>query len=318
MNYDNLNQRIIRSSVDWSGTGLRLDQYLAGRFTYRSIGEWRERIASGEILLNEKLSPPESILQLHDKIEYFPGDLPEPEAELHYNVVYEDETLLVIDKPGNLCVHPSGPFFKHTLWHLLSTRYGKIHLVNRLDRETSGLLIAAKNPAAAAKLGSPRWPMRKEYLALVFGKFQMPCDAYGFLVSDTASQVRKKRKFVFGERPPANAVKPESSRTRLLPEKSGEHFSLVRAIPETGRLHQIRATLFSLGFPLVGDKLYGPDDEIYLKIRSGSITPEDQRKLILKRQALHSAELCFKHPVSGKEIAAKAPLPAEFASDLPF
>ena len=154
---------MIRSSIDWSGVGLALDQFLAGRFTYRSLEEWRERIRSGEILLNGTMVEPERRLELHDCVEYFPGDLPEPEADLRYRIAYEDETVLVVDKSGNLCAHPSGPFFRHTLWHLLSTRFGQIHLVNRLDRETSGLLLVAKNSSAAAKLGRPGWPVRKEY-----------------------------------------------------------------------------------------------------------------------------------------------------------
>ncbi len=312
MEHEGLERRVIRTSVDWSGAGAMLERYLAGRFTYRSSEEWRERIRDGEILLNGAPVEPERILALHDCIEYFPGDLPEPEADLSYRIAYEDDDLLVVDKPGNLCVHPSGPFFKHTLWHLLSSRYGKIHLVNRLDRETSGLLIAAKNPQAAAKLGRPGWPVRKEYLALVFGNFENPVEANGFLVPDTGSVVRKKRRFIFGERPPAGAVHPESARTILLPEQGRGGTSLVRAIPRTGRLHQIRATLCSLGFPLVGDKLYGPDESIYLKIRSGAITPEDETRLILSRQALHSAHLEFQHPVSGQEIVTDSPLPVEF------
>lgn len=151
--FEDLTRRVIRSSIDWSGVGLRLDDYLAARFTYRSADEWRERIARREILVNDLPAEPERILALHDRLEYFPGDLPEPEAELSYRIAYEDDELLIVDKPGNLCVHPSGPFFRHTLWHMLCSVYGKIHLVNRLDRETSGLLIAAKNPKVAAKLG---------------------------------------------------------------------------------------------------------------------------------------------------------------------
>ena len=312
MNAPDLTRRVIRSSVDWSGAGLRLDQYLAGRFTYRAIDEWRQRIAGGEILLNDRVVPPETTLELHDKIEYFPGDLPEPEADLRYDVVYEDEFLLAVSKPGNLCVHPSGPFFKHTLWHMLSLKYGRIHLVNRLDRETSGLLLVAKTAAVAAKLGSPRYPIQKEYLALVFGTFPGECDAKGFLVPDETSMVRKKRRFVPGDRPPSGAIHPESCRTRFRAEQCSERFSLVRAFPETGRLHQIRATLFSLGFPLVGDKLYGPDERIYLKIRSGGITPEERAALILPRQALHAERLRFPHPVTGAEIVAESPPPPEF------
>lgn len=315
--FEDLNRRVIRSSIDWSGVGLRLDEYLAGRFTYRSLEEWRERIARGEIMRNGERTGPEVSLALHDSIEYFPGDLPEPEADLSYRIAYEDEELLIVDKPGNLCVHPTGPFFKHTLWHLLCSKYGKIHLVNRLDRETSGLLIAAKNPKAAAKLGKPSWPVRKEYLAVVFGSFRERVEAYGFLVQDTTSPVRKKRRFAFGERPPAGAVKVESARTLLLPEQPGDKFSLVRALPETGRFHQIRATLYSLGFPLAGDKLYGPDDSIYLRIRSNAISEEDRARLVLPRQALHSARLELRHPVSGETLRVDSPLPLELGACIP-
>lgn len=171
----------------------------------------------------------------------------------------------------------------------------------------------AKNPAAAAKLGRPGWPVRKEYLALVFGRFEQEVDAAGFLVPDTESAVRKKRRFVTGERPPAGAVHPESAHTLFAPEQTGGRFSLVRAVPVTGRLHQIRATLFSLGFPLVGDKLYGPDETLFLKLRSGELTAADREKLILPRQALHSTLLEFRHPVSGEMVTVKSPMPEEFA-----
>ncbi len=311
--YDNLNRRVIRSSVDWSGVGFTLSEYLAGRFTYRTIEEWNLRIDAGEIRLNGMLVDPNCRLELHDQIEYFPTDMVEPEADLHYRIACEDDALLVIDKPGNLCVHPSGPFFKHTLWHLLSSKYGEIHLVNRLDRETSGLLIATKSSSVAAKLNNPSWTIHKEYLAVVFGKFTERIEANGFLVPDHTSKVRKKRRFVLGTCPPDGAIHPESARTLLLPEYHNELFSLVRALPETGRLHQIRATLFSLGFPLVGDKLYGPDEEIFLRIHLNSITPIDRERLVLPRQALHSARLLFRHPNTNAEISVESPLPAEFA-----
>ena len=310
--FDDLSRRVIRSSVDWSNAGNRLIDYLAGRFTYRSAEEWRVRIADGEIMLNGERVAPETLLNQHDIIEYFPGDIPEPPANLDYKVVFEDDTLLVIDKPGNLCVHPAGPFFKHTLWHLLSSRYGKVHIINRLDRETSGLLIAAKTPAAAARLSSRNWELHKEYLALVFGEFGAETDAKGFLVPDTGSAVRKKRRFVFDMPMERNGM--ESSRTILRLECSvpGGR-SLVRAIPETGRLHQIRATLYSLGFPMVGDKLYGPDERIYLKIRNQEITEAEKALLVMDRQALHSASLAFKHPVTGEMLNFESPLPDDFA-----
>ena len=76
--FESLERRVIRTSIDWSGAGQRLDEYLAGRFTYRSLSEWRDRIAAGEIMLNGESPDPSRLLELHDRIEYFPGDLPEP------------------------------------------------------------------------------------------------------------------------------------------------------------------------------------------------------------------------------------------------
>ena len=303
-------QRIIRTSVDWSNTGMVLVQFLAGRFTYRTIDEWTDRIKSGEITLNGKSVQPEYILQMHDCIEYHPQDIPEPPARKDYRIIFEDDNILVIDKPGNLCVHPSGPFYQNTLWYLLRQNYPHIHFVNRLDRETSGLLLAAKSPETARKIAETDAVSNKSYLAIVHGKFTENINADGFLVSAN-SVIRKKRHFV--RENPEN-LPAESSITYLSPEKSGENFSLVRAVLGTGRTHQIRATLCSLGFPLVGDKLYGVNENFFLKQKSEDFTPEEVKQLILKRQALHSTSFTFLHPASGETMEFTTPLPGELQS----
>ena len=301
--------RIIRTAVDWSGAGLLLIDYLAGRFTYRTADEWRERIAGGEITLNGKIVSPEATLQLHDVIEYHPGDLVEPPAELDYRTVYEDDLVLVVDKPGNLCVHPSGPFFRNTLWHLLRERYEDVHFVNRLDRETSGLLLATKTSAAAAKLAKRGQVRNKVYQVIVHREFPDALEARGFLVP-AGGIIRKKRRFVA----PMPEVPPfESAATVFRCLRRGGGFSLVRAELETGRMHQIRATLSSLGFPVAGDKLYGLDDGFYLKQRNGELTDADREKLIFSRQALHSSELEYADPVTGEVRRFVSPLPPELA-----
>lgn len=303
-----LSQRIIRTSIDWSGNGLTLIDFLSGRFTYRSKEEWITRINSGEITLNNKIVPPETLLVLHDCVEYRPEDIEEPPADLDYRIVFEDEFLLVIDKPGNLCMHPAGPFFKHTLWHLLCSKYGTIHFVNRLDRETSGLLLAVKEPKLAKQLAKS--VSFKRYLAVVHGEFPEELLAEGFLV-DANSVVRKKRKFVsqMPDNPPF-----ESAKTAFVRQKYVNGMSLVEATLFTGRMHQIRATLFSLGFPVAGDKLYGPDERFYLKQSSGELSADDRAKLLISRQALHSAELEFIHPQSKEKLVFNSPLPAELQS----
>ena len=307
-------ERIIKTGVTWNGEGLTLVNYLAGRFTYRSPEEWAQRIDSGEITVNGSKEAPEYLLKLHDVIEYRPGDIEEPPASLDYRIIYEDEKLLVVDKPANLCVHPSGPYFKNTLWYLLKERFGDIHLVNRLDRETSGLLIAAKDPACAAKLAKMQNDISKTYMVMVHGDMPERLSAKGFLFDDAASNVRKKRKFAPGERPPAGVLKIESSWTELFCLEQCSGFSLAAAVLKTGRMHQIRATVFSCGFPVVGDKLYGVDENLFLKLRTDSLTEEDKQKLILPCQALHSSRLEFLHPNSGEKLVFNSPCPEFWSS----
>ena len=302
-------ERIIKTGVTWNGEGLTLANYLAGRFTYRSLEEWQKRIELREITVNGNSVPPEYILKLHDVIEYRPGDIEEPPACLDYIVVFEDEHLLVINKPANLCVHPSGPYFKHTLWYLLKERFGDVHLVNRLDRETSGLLIAAKTSDVAAKLAKMQNEISKSYLVMVHGQLPQHLSAKGFLFDDAQSNVRKKRKFAPGERPPKGALKIESAWTELYSLEQKEGFTLAAAQLKTGRMHQIRATVYSLGFPVVGDKLYGRDENLFLKLRTDSLNSKDQEMLLLPWQALHSARVSFPHPVTGENLTFTAPFP---------
>ena len=293
-----LAQRIIRTSIDWSGTGLTLADFLAGRFTYRSKEEWISRINSGEITLNERIVPPDTLLAMHDCIEYRPGDIEEPPADLDYRIVFEDDQLMVIDKPGNLCMHPAGPFFKHTLWHLLCTGFDHpIHFVNRLDRETSGLLLAAKDPKLAKKL--LKNVAAKRYQVIVHGEFPADMVAEGFL-TDAHSVVRKKRRFV-DQMPDAPPF--ESAKTAFVRQRCANGLSLLEATLFTGRMHQIRATLFSLGYPVAGDKLYGLDETLYNKISTQSFTDDDRRKLILPNQALHCSNLEFTHPVNKQKFS---------------
>lgn len=302
-----LERRIVRCNIDWSGAGMSLIDFLSSRFTYQSREKWVEHIENNELMVNGKIGSCSQILLLHDTIEYQPPELPEPPADFNYKVVYEDEVLAVVDKPGNLCIHPSGPFFRNTLWRLLSERYGEVHFLNRLDRETSGLVLVALNSQAAAKLNKLREQFTKEYQVLVHGRFEQIIEANGFLISDGAEAIRKKRRFVW--KIPPEAVKVENVLTWFTPETPGDEFSLVRARLGTGRMHQIRATLLALGYPVAGDKLYGLDEQFYLKQRVEGLTNSDRQRLVFPRQMLHASDLSFPHPVSGKIMNFSSPAP---------
>ena len=313
---DKLARRQFYSHVPEAEDGTPLADYLAAHFSRFDREGWTQAIQEGLVTVNDLPARPGAAVKRHDRVGYWPPEMPEPDAELHYRVVYEDDSLLVIDKPGNLCVHPTGPFFRHTLWHLVGVRYGEIRFVHRLDRETSGLIIAARTRRAAAAMDNGNTPVRKEYLALVTGDFRGRIHAEGFLVHDRDSAVRKKKKFVPADAPEAGSARldptVETAATELIEESHvSPDMTLVRAILGTGRQHQVRATLHSLGFPLAGDKLYGPDERLFLKIASGSLNADDFARLRFGRQALHAAVLEFRHPFTGKTIRCESPFPHE-------
>ena len=315
---DKLARRQLYSHVPEAEDGAPLPDYLAAHFSRFDRAGWIRAIEAGLVTVNDRPALPESVLKRHDRVGFYPPETPEPDAELDYRVVYEDGDFLVIDKPGNLCMHPTGPFFRHTLWHLVGSRYGEIRFVHRLDRETSGLVVAARTRRAAAAMDNGGTPVRKEYLALVTGDFRGRVHAEGFLVHDRTSVVRKKKRFVFADSPEADEAQldptAETAVTDLVEESHvPPDMTLVRAVLGTGRQHQVRATLFSLGFPLAGDKLYGPDERLFLKLATQELTEDDLAKLRFSRQALHAAVLEFRHPFTSELIYFESPFPsAEF------
>jgi 23S rRNA pseudouridine955/2504/2580 synthase/23S rRNA pseudouridine1911/1915/1917 synthase len=293
--------------------GCRLLDFVAARFTYRSREEWRQELEAGRFLLNGEQATSLSLLAAGDRLVYLLPELPEPPVDQNLAVLYEDDDLLVVDKPARLPCHPSGRFFRHTLWALLQERHGlpKPSLINRLDRETSGIVLVAKHKQAA-RLCYRQFAARqvhKRYLALVEGEFPFAdLRADGWLAPDQASAIRKKMRYYPSEAAvaPAGAVSCSTVLRRL---HSVNGITLLEALPLTGRNHQIRATLCSLGFPVVGDKLYGVDEQLFLRFRQGGLTAADHQRLRLDRQALHAATLRIRHPSSGRELEFRSPLP---------
>lgn len=236
-----------------------------------------------------------------------------------FSIVAEGADFIVVEKPPFLLVHPTKPTGARTLWgelkHLLAFEIangGQVSIVNRLDRETSGLVLVAKNAAAARRFGLMMQEQRiaKEYLAIVWG---WPKWDSGSSEAPLARQGTHEPSVIWLKQ----AVHPEGApaRTDFQVERrfthgaTGDRFSIIRAFPRTGRTHQIRVHLSSLGHPIVGDKIYGPDEKLYLRFIETGWTPELARHLLLPRHALHSATL----EIDGGERWT-SPLPADLRS----
>ncbi|GBC61105.1 pseudouridine synthase [Desulfonema ishimotonii] len=295
--------------------GMTLSDFLTNRFSYHSRAEWLERIRDRAILLNHGPADPDVLLKKGDALEYLAEAIAEPPVNTGYSVICEDDAIMVVNKPGNLPCHPGGRYFNHTLWALLRKEHGlaSVSLVNRIDRETSGLVLIAKTPADARNCQEQflAGQVGKRYLVLVEGDFPAePITKRGVLAPDPDSPVRKKRRFY--EHVSADSVRDgQTCHTRFQGLKSRKGLSLVEAEPRTGRLHQIRATLCSMGYPVVGDKIYGVDDEIFLRFISDKMTPADRERLRMPRQALHAAELRIRHPRTGSPLELAASLPRD-------
>ncbi len=310
-------KRIVRSAVPASAHGKRLDDYLAERFTYRSLEKWRERIQNGSILLDDHPATPDIVLRNGQTVSMnlSPEEAQEPPVNTAYSILLDTPQFLAVGKPPNLPVHPSGRYFNHTLQRLLAGVYGHLHPVNRIDRETSGIVLFAKSSEYAAELAElfARGRVSKYYLAVVHGHFPDSLDAQGFLSRDIASPITKKRRFTTD----LPDIPSETCHTRFQCLRRSDQFSLLKCQLFTGRLHQIRATLCSLGFPIVGDKMYGPDESLFLRFIHNELTDADRKTLVLPRQALHAAELSFLSPFSDTQIVLTAPMPDDFSRLFP-
>jgi len=227
--------------------------------------------------------------------------------ELKGWIVHEDEQLLVVNKPGDVVCHPS----KDGPWSSLVgavREYAALeaaHLIMRLDRETSGVVVLAKTPRMASRLQRAMQERRvsKRYQAVLFGEMPAPVTVDQPLGDDEHSPVFVK-----------SAVRPDGQRsvTHFTPLAARGGFTFADVSTETGRKHQIRAHAQWLGYPMVGDKIYGPDDRCFLQFLDDGWTPALAEKLLLPRQALHCSRIDLSQ--AGLEMSFEAPLAADMSA----
>jgi 23S rRNA pseudouridine1911/1915/1917 synthase len=227
-----------------------------------------------------------------------------PRVRRDFRIIDETDDFIVIDKPPLLLVHPSKPNGAPTLWaelrHLLAFEIasgGQISIVNRLDRETSGIVLVAKNAVVAREFGRLMQTRRvsKEYTAIVWG---WP----GWENREVIAPLRRAGEVEASKIYLKQMVHPDGAEAITELEVirrfrkatlCGNLFSLIKARPLTGRTHQIRVHLASLSHPIIGDKIYGPNENLYLRFIETGWTVELARELLLERQALHASRLAI-------------------------
>ena len=299
--------------------GSSLIDFLAGRFKYRPPEEWVRMIGLGKVTVNGETVKPGHLLKKDDTVSYFEV-LREPPVDTNIQILHEEETFLVANKPGNLPSHSGGRYIRSTFIYLLRRRLaergfqGTIHLAHRLDRETSGIIVAAKTAAAHRSLlrQFESGTVKKEYVAVARGMInQDSFEVRGFLVPDPDSSISIRKKVAWDD----TAGSKYSGTAFDVMERLASS-TVLRCRPATGRTNQIRVHLEHAGHPLVGDKLYGRTDDEFIafarNVRAGDYGPLPW--LETPRHLLHASRLVINHPISGALLAFDAPLPEDMRS----
>jgi 23S rRNA pseudouridine1911/1915/1917 synthase len=284
---------------------LRLDHYLTRKGVSLSRSRIQKLIENGRVTINGQQVKPSYRVHVKDRVRL---DLPlptpveiEPEA-IPLEIVYEDADLLVVNKAAGMVSHPAPGNRRGTLVHALlhhcrdlSGIGGKERpgLVHRLDKETSGLLVVAKTEKAHRSLAAQfkAHSVTRRYLALVHG---IPKKRRGTIDLSIGRDMRERKKFS------SRTTRPRHALTEYEVLEQFHEFSLLAVRPKTGRTHQIRVHLSSLGHPVVGDKVYGTRKKKTL-----------EKELPVSRQMLHAERLGFDHPQTGKHLEYIAPVPSD-------
>ncbi|MBB4663650.1 RluA family pseudouridine synthase [Conexibacter arvalis] len=290
----------LRVEVGPGEAGERLDQFLARLGEIGSRSKAQRLIDAGLVTVDGKALPKRHKVGAGETVavEPEPERAVEEAGDAPFEVVFEDEHLLVVDKPAGVVVHPAPGHRSGTLSQALAGRAAggedpaRAGIVHRLDRDTSGLLIVAKSEAAHRELKRmiEAREVRREYLALVEGT---PPARSGTIDAPIGRDRRVRTRMS------TETDDPREARTHFTLERALPGAALLRVVLETGRTHQIRVHLLAIGHPVAGDPEYGTGG-----------------RLGLERQFLHAARLAFAHPLTGAPVDVRSELPADLAAVL--
>ena len=323
--------------VPLESAGQRLDQFLVQFLSAQGEPISRSRIQllleQGDVLVDGKREKASLKLRGRERIaitgEPHPAPLKAMAEDIPLDVIYEDKDLAVVNKPAGMMVHAgSGQSedarSRGTLVNALLHRFNKLSstggelrpgIVHRLDKDTSGLIVVAKNDRAHAALGEmfASRQMKKTYLALVQGKLEKE---KGTITAGVSRDPMRRTRMTVHPNENARSAVSHYEVVRRLETRFGK-FTLVRVRIETGRTHQIRVHMASIGHPVVGDSLYGGAGQLTDQVAAQAAQSKAARRkadpevLRLGRNFLHAARLEFVHPVTSKLLQLEAPLPDE-------
>jgi 23S rRNA pseudouridine1911/1915/1917 synthase len=280
----------------------RLDKYVCHQLPELSRSRVQKLIADGYITVNDQVAKPGLRLNIGDRLRVIIPPTPPsrlmPDA-MPLNILYEDDDLLVVDKPAGLTVHPAPGHPSHTLVNALLSHFPHLAdigdslrpgIVHRLDRDTSGVMLVAKNSLAQADLAEQfkSHSVAKAYLVLVKGRLT---PENGVIEAPIGRDPRNRKRM-------AVVAGGREARTEYRVVKYIGDYTLLEVMPETGRTHQIRVHLSAIGFPVVGDKVYGV------------------KSPYLSRQFIHACRLGFKLPSTGEYVEFKSELPPDLTQAL--
>jgi 23S rRNA pseudouridine1911/1915/1917 synthase len=300
--------------------GKRIDAYLSSRYPDYSRSVMQKVIDAQAVLVNGRPVKASYKVRLDDQIRVWLPELSEDAAaaeEIPLEVIYEDEALTVVNKPAGMVTHPAKGHWSGTLVNALQFHFDTLStvggesrpgIVHRLDRDTTGLLIVAKDDLAHRKLALQfeQRTIHKEYLALVAGFPERDSD---YIERTIGFHPTNREKMAI--RNVEDGGKEAVTFYQVLERFRG--YALVLCKPATGRTHQIRVHLAHVGLPIVADKMYSGRDRLTLAdLRAGESTDE----VLIERQALHAHTLRLAHPLTGKALEFSAPLPEDMARTL--
>lgn len=313
--------------IDARQDGCRLDVALGHFLTWRSRTSIHRLIRDGYVQLEGRDARPAAKVRRGELIVVHVPQTPEPDFDtapqgFEIPILYEDRYMIAVDKPPGVAVHPAGRRVYGTLIHFLHRRFRRPddpahdvvpRLMHRLDRETSGVVCAGLDETFHA-LVSGQFETRqvaKTYLAVVHGT---PNPVVGEIALGIGpardSEVRLKLEARHDGSGLAALTHYRTLRTR-------GPYSLVELKPRTGRTHQLRVHMAAIGCPIVGDKIYGVPDEVFLEHLREELSEATRELLVLDRHALHAHELVFHHPHRGEDLTLTAPLPTDMAQLVP-